>query len=240
MGKLKPTYFFVLCFTICCFLTTGFNGEVRASPVVVPLGLAPGDSYRLAFVTSDERDALSGDIADYNAFVTAAAMAVPELAALGTTWRAIGSTSDIHARDNTNTNPFVDGVGVPIYSLDGIDLIAANNSDLWDGVIVTAIRETENGVIENNTGIVWTGSWFDGTAFAAGLLGDADSVVGLSPFFHSAAWIASEVRTSSESYHLYAISDVLVAPATQVSVVPSVLLLASGFLALRLNQKARR
>jgi hypothetical protein len=40
-------------------------------PITLPSGLNPGDQYRLAFVTSSTRDALSTNIADYNNFVDA-------------------------------------------------------------------------------------------------------------------------------------------------------------------------
>lgn len=225
---------------ICCLAASGGYTGLRAAPVVVPAGLAPGDSYRLAFVTNGVRDALSNDIADYNAFVTLAANAVPELAALGTIWRAIGSTSGVDARDNTNTNPFVDGTGSPIYSLDGVDLIAADNQDLWDGIIVSAIRETENGVIENSTGIAWTGSWFDGTGFAGGLLGDPNAVIGFTPFFHSQAWVATEARPSSDEYHLYAISGVLIAPAVAIPELPTILIFTFGLIGLWCIRVKRR
>jgi len=57
---------------------------VQAAPVVIPPGLGPGDTYRLALVTSGVRDGNSSNIADYNAFASAAANSVTELAALGT------------------------------------------------------------------------------------------------------------------------------------------------------------
>lgn len=81
-------------------------------------------------MTSTTRDALSTNISDYNAFVTAAALSVPELAALSTAWHVIGATAAVDARDNTSTNPGVDGVGVPIYLLNGT-LLATDNNDCW-------------------------------------------------------------------------------------------------------------
>ncbi len=83
-----------------------------AVPITVPTDLSPGDKYRLAFVTSTGRDTTSANIVDYNNFVTAHAAGVPELAALGTTWTAIGSTVAVDARDNTGTNPTV-ATGLP-------------------------------------------------------------------------------------------------------------------------------
>ena len=57
----------------------------QAQPITIPSGLNPGDSYRLAFVTSTTRDATSSNSVDYDALVTAAASSVGELASLGTT-----------------------------------------------------------------------------------------------------------------------------------------------------------
>jgi hypothetical protein len=106
-----------------------FIASAQAAPIVTPVGLSAGDTYRLAFVTSTTRDGLSPDIADYNAFVTAAANSQAVLASLGTTWSAVASTNDLtDARDNTDTNPA--STGVAIYLLDGTSKIADNNADL--------------------------------------------------------------------------------------------------------------
>ena len=115
----------------------------QAQPITIPSGLNPGDSYRLAFVTSTTRDATSSNIVDYDALVTAAASSVGELASLGTTWHAIGSTTAVDARDHTNTNPGVE-VGVPIFLLNDT-LLVTDNADLWDGTIDTSLQIDETG-----------------------------------------------------------------------------------------------
>ena len=66
----------------CVVMMTAAN--VFAAIITQPTSLNPGDTYRLAFVTSTVRDATSTNIADYNTFVTLAANAVPALASLGT------------------------------------------------------------------------------------------------------------------------------------------------------------
>jgi hypothetical protein len=134
-----------------------------AAPTTLPSDLSPGDEYRLAFYTSTDHDATSGDIADYNLFVTSLANAVAELASLGTTWTLLGSTAAINARDNTSTNPAVDGAGVPIYLLNDTQL-ATDYSDLWDGTILTPLTVTEDGVVDDLR-TVWTGSGADGTGW---------------------------------------------------------------------------
>jgi hypothetical protein len=133
-----------------------------ALPITVPTSLSPGDQYRLAFVTSSERDASSTDIAVYNQFVTDVANSISELADLNTNWYVIGSTATVDARDNTNTNPDV-WVGVPIFLLNDTKLVD-NNADLWDGSLDRPLNIEETGLAGG--GGVWTGSDYDGTAYS--------------------------------------------------------------------------
>ena len=162
-------------FSLSLLFAIAVNTTVVAAPITVPTGLNPGDQYRLAFVTSGTRDALSSDIADYNAFVQSHADAVPELLSLGVTWKAIGSTMFIDARDNTGTNPFV-STGVPIFRTDDV-MVATSNADFWDGNLIAPISATEDGATVND--LVWTGSDFDGVE-AAFSLGVGSSTQGLS------------------------------------------------------------
>jgi hypothetical protein len=177
-----------------------------AAPITVPTDLHPGDQYCLAFVTSTARDALSANIGDYNAFVTSITNTVPELVALGTSWKAIGSTATVDARDNTGTNPA--NVGVPIYRLDDMR-IADNNADLWDATLAEPIDTSEFGETLNPT-VVWTGSNWDGLSFQAWALGGTS---GLSEFGMSSTlyqgWVNSGVNLSSQEASFYAMSDVL-------------------------------
>ena len=54
----------------------GLPSSAAATLVTQPPGLLAGDKYRLIFVTSGRRDALSTSIGDYNSFVSSAAAAV--------------------------------------------------------------------------------------------------------------------------------------------------------------------
>ena len=179
--------------------------ESLAVPITVPTGLNPGDQYRLAFVTSTTRDATSSNIADYNAFVTAVANAVPELLALGTTWTAIGSTPTVDARDNTNTNPFV-AVGFAIYLLNDT-LLANDNADLWDLSIANPLEIDEGGNTTPNLS-AWTGTFLDGTAAAGGELGTPGPIVG---FTHTddADWILAAQADWTAVRAFYALSDTI-------------------------------
>ncbi len=219
-------------FRILSFLVSGWLGLLAAAPAVavpvtVPTGLSPGDQYRLAFVTSTTRDAISSAIGDYNAFVASVANGVPELVALGTTWTAIASTATTDARDNTQTNPNT-GIGVPIYHL-GDALIASDNADLWDQVIDAPLDCDEQGNCGGG-GFVWTGtSSLTGELFPGAGLGDAEPLAG--HFGFQVGWVDSLFSPAATAYHVYAISSVLTVvpePGTAGLLGMCLLLMGSG------------
>ncbi|MCX6880120.1 MAG: hypothetical protein NTW21_40895 [Verrucomicrobia bacterium] len=213
--------------------TKTYTVTVLNVPITVPRGLAPGDQYRLVFVTSTTTHSGGADqagltppgfttIAQYNDFATAAATAAPELSALSaTTWKAIVSSSNpaTDARDNTATSP--SSTSVPIYNLGGVR-VADGNSDLWDGSIQNPVTWTELGGLPPVSPFdgklrVWTGTNMNGTsAGGQGLIwqdggyisnGLASSVDG--------AWVwgnyANEIHSNLQP--IYAISGILEVPA---------------------------
>ena len=96
---------------------TGPHGIVCPTGTNSKTGLpwAAGDQYRLVFVTSTTYDAISANIADYNAFVNAAADSSTLPGVPDVTWFVIGSTATVSFKDNTGT---ATGPGVPIFLLD--------------------------------------------------------------------------------------------------------------------------
>ena len=108
---------------------SALTNEVLASWGLTPTGLAVGDKFRLLFLSSTKRDALSSDIADYNTFVQdRAAAGHADIQAYSGGFGAIGCTAAVDARDNTSTT----GTGVPIYWLDGTK-VADDYADFYDG-----------------------------------------------------------------------------------------------------------
>jgi hypothetical protein len=202
-----------------CAAVAGAPLAASAAPITVPTGLNPGDTYRLAFLTSKLRDATSTNIADYNAFVTGVANAVPELATLGTTWKVIGSTALVDARENTGTSPLIGGA--PIYRLDGAQ-IAASNADLWDGSINVPIIVSENGGHINRE-FVATGMYEWGAGYPGLELGTANPVLGRLGTTNY-TWAVALVGDSTAPVNFYAISGVL----TVVPEPSSLLLVCSG------------
>lgn len=174
----------------------------QSCPIVVPTGIEAGEQYRLAFLTSGTMLGESTDIADYNAFVSAAANAVPELAALETQWFAIASTAAVDARSNTGTTPPGD---VPIYLLNDT-MIATSYNDLWDWSIAIPLDYTELCEAATGSNHVWTGTHVFGTVDNP--LGSSTPTTG-SRAMTGQQWIRNGGSAANQPYALYAISDVL-------------------------------
>jgi hypothetical protein len=198
---------------------------VQASVHTVPTSLNAGDQYRLIFVTGSTRTPTTEAIDIYDDFVTAAADAVPELLALATDWKVVGSTRFVNARVHTGTDPTPAGpTGVPIFLLNDTQL-ATDYDDLWDGSLARDLNIDENGNEHNSR--VWTGSFESGVGFPGRELGAANfQVFGNSTPTNGSTtpggangWMYDELAHASNSYSFYAISDILTVPGTS-GVVP--------------------
>ncbi len=174
---------------------------------------AEGDQYRLVFVTSDRTNATSVFIDDYNAFVQSVAEGSAAFPSLGdVTWKVIGSTAVVDARDNTETNPGEDGTGVAIFKLNSIK-IADSYSDLWDGSIDSGLNLTEeNANSTSHDGAwgqyhgLWTGTGIDGTALSQ--LGSASPRVALAGQT-AAYWLNRGTSGNTQLAYFYAMSELL-------------------------------
>ncbi len=228
----------------CCLAATA---PLQAVPITIPTGLAPGEDYRLAFVTSTARDATSSVIADYNTFVNNLAQGVTELAALGTTWMAIASTAAVDARANTATDPGPDAAptGVPIYLLNNTKLVD-NYDDLWDGTIDLSLNVTEQGtlaLLPPPFPVVWTGTTGAGLGFAGFTLGDAGPMTGLLGTTNP-GWVQFFQFPGQEPHPFYGLSGDLTVPTAPAAIPEpgTFMLLASGMggLLLLAWQRTRR
>ena len=125
---------------------------------LIPDGFGPGEQFRLLFVTSEDRDASSSSIADYDAFVREqAAQGHASIRSHSSKFRVVGSTEGFGARGHTSTTD----VGVPIYYLNG-EKIADNYNDFYDGSWDSVEPRNENGDVLTFV-VVWTGTQSDGT-----------------------------------------------------------------------------
>ncbi len=183
---------------------------------------AEGDTYRLVFLTSQTTVATSADITSYNAFVQGVAAASTTFPDLGNgTWKIVGSTTAIDARDNTGTNPG-SGTGVAVILMDGTTVIANNNTDLWNG-INSPVTLNENGVPDSDdrafTGTLGNGTKVTGTgdqplgSFGTGLgnIRTGNSAVG------GTGWMTNFNNPHTTPNKVFAMSEPLTVQSTVVS-----------------------
>lgn len=189
--------------TLACLWSVG-SSQVYADPILVPPGLSPGDTYQLAFVTSQRRDAIFTDINVYNSFVQGVADAAGIGATRGWTWKAIGSTAAVAARDNSVVTD-------PVYNLAG-QKVADGYTDIWDSTLDAAIAYDEFGALPapGYPQLIWTGSKPDGTPYFP--LGNTlyDSVTRGDCTHTGGWWIREQYRdTRRTQMSLYALSGPL-------------------------------
>lgn len=208
-------HFSFLCRT--CLIAIALISASAHAALVTPAGLNTGDKYHVMFVSSTARDALSANIADYDAHVQSAADAAGIGSGIGISWRAVGSTPSISAYDHLSPL-FSDLNNVPIYNQHG-DLLATGFADLWDGALVAtnSVLYDENN-IETIT-LVWTGTFSNGAGYTNFTLGSANnfSIYGNSNNYNT--WETNASGNANQSFSIYGLSqeltaDVVPLPAT--------------------------
>ena len=124
-----------------------------------PSSIGAGESFRLLFISSTTRNATALDTSDYDNHVrNRVAAGHTAIRPYSATFRALYSTTAVHARDHAMTT----GTGVPIYWLGGAR-VADNYPDFHDGSWNSAAGRNQNGA--SQTGTAYTGSRDNGTAF---------------------------------------------------------------------------
>ncbi len=202
-------------------------GAARAG-IMTPAGLSPGDKFRVAFVSSEKRDALSSNIADYDQFITGLAVAAGLDTYFGSpvTWQVLGSTNSVSAISRVPlTSP-------PLYDVYGLK-VADSGADLWDGTIDSAIFYDERGFAVLDE-VVYTGTRPDGSASEFPLGGGPVPITAYGqafPVITNDFWIAAGFDLSARPAHLYGVSSVLTVPSAAAVPVPAGLTLVLAGLA---------
>ena len=188
---------------------------VPADWALKPADIGAGEQFRLIFVSSTGRDALSTDIADYNTFVsTRAAAGVTAIQTYADDFTALVSTESVNARTNTLTR--ATDTDVPIYwvksgSVDAGDRATDDYADLYDGTWKTgALGRNESGGSVNFTSTsFWTGTNTDGTTHATQFMGATGSGARVIRWrVQSSSIVTSNSPPTSSSYRIAALSPV--------------------------------
>ena len=193
------------------------DNEIRVTSSLVPDGAVIGDEFRLLFVTSGRRVATQTDIAVYDGFVqSAAAAGHDDIQSYSGQFRALGSTEDVDARDNTGTTFTSSDKGVPIYWLNGPQA-ADHYQDFydgsWDNRDPGRNEDGDDVDFDQSQGkLVWTGTKADGTA-SINPLGGANANYGDPARGAGNELLYGGTTTGTTSYRMYGLSFVLhVAP----------------------------
>jgi hypothetical protein len=174
--------------------------------LVVPVGLNPGDTYHVIFVSSTVRDATSSNITDYDAHVQAAADVAGIGTSIGVNWLALASTESISAKDHL-APAFTDPTA-PIYNQNG-DLISATFLGLWDGALDAPVLFDEHQMELVNE--VWTGTNHLGNGVSPielGAVGSVNAMYGNSSLI-TTSWVEFSNNLRVANVSLYGVSGVL-------------------------------
>ena len=183
---------------------------------LTPDGLVQGDKFRLMFLTYTGHSAANTDIDNYNTYVQSQAEATnahDDIKAYKNSFRVVGSTAAVDARDNTGTT----GTGVPIYWMNG-NKVADDYPDFYDGSWDSEMASGRAGIPSSAQVPVWTGSQDDGTeALTSGnsrALGESQVRYGRlngtgNPLNTTAN---SDPTLAGLSLHYYALSGIFIAP----------------------------
>jgi hypothetical protein len=130
------------------------TGTASATLIESIAALEEGARYRVLFTTSESTLATSTEIDYYNSFASNAAGSGSVTGGLGLTWKALASTRDMNARDNTGIFKY-DSSLVTMFNMLG-QIVASSGAELWSGNLDYPIGYSELGVTLYNR--AWTGS----------------------------------------------------------------------------------
>ena len=155
---------------------------VPADWALKPADIGAGEQFRLIFVSSTGRDALSTDIADYNTFVsTRAAAGVTAIQTYADDFTALVSTESVNARANTLTR--ATDTDVPIYWVRSGNVVAGDRAtddyvDFYDTSWKTGASgyDESGGTVSIDGDRFWTGTDRDGTTHATQFMGASGNV----------------------------------------------------------------
>ena len=194
---------------------------------LTPSGLIGADRFRLMFITYAGFDSSETDISKYNEYVQSQAKATnahTDIKPYHSTFRVLGSTADMDARDNTSTTSS-DPSSV-IYWLNGTK-VADNYADLYDDLWDDEAHPRNRHGNTVSPGVVWTGSMIDGTeggtqTQGSGALGRPFVVAGQLNGTGGPLDYGTALHNSSSAWPYYALSNIFVAPNTPATGQPTI------------------
>ena len=198
------------------------SAATLTADVIPPIGLAPGSSYQLIFVTAGVRDAVITDIDSYNIFVSdEATLGIPFGLPAEAIWHAVASTDF----DNANQNA-PSGV-LPVYNTAG-QQVTGPGVGIYAGALdnLVAYDQYGNFSVDAQNSNVWTGSDSQGFGIVGATLASDTLQTEVGQFALDGTWLQLQAQPQFGEITfvkpLYALSEVLTVPVPE----PSALTLA--------------
>ena len=161
---------------------TLFSTGHHAGSITTPTGLAPGNTFRIVFVTDGTTSTPSTNISTYNNFVAAQAN--------NETYERLDNNVECH-REHVHSGAAINNIGtynVPVYLANGT-LVSRSDGYGNGGLFTGKSESTINTDLAGGAlvGLVWTGSNSAGNITTGFALGDPDTTVGMTESFKGAA-----------------------------------------------------
>ena len=183
-------------------------GDWALNPYRTDADQGAGRTFRLLFLTSGTRNAVSSDIADYNSFVqTQANGGHTDIQPFSGQFTALASTAAVDARDNTATTQDVGYNGVPIHWLNG-EKAADDYGDFYDGNWDSNAFRFQDGTA-GTSALVWTGSTSEGVASADYPLGEDSNVMVGQAHTQGQELAVGSPSDRNGTYGIYALSPLI-------------------------------
>jgi hypothetical protein len=196
---------------VAAFAAVAFSGtQLMATPTQLTAmwaqisNVPAGTPYQIIFATAGTVSATDANIADYNIFVQAQAQlnTGPPDQLPATTWDAVVSTQG--GPDAATNAPSPSG-STPdwVINTEG-DIVS--KTGLYHENLNAAIESDQYGLTAA-TDSVWTGSFYDGTAFAGYELGDSpEAVIGQKTSAVLDYWVTENMEPVTDHLSVYALS----------------------------------
>lgn len=220
-------------------IVLSMSASSRATDILPPAGLNPGDTFRFIIVSSTTVAAYNSSSASYYDSFIATDTTGYTYGGQSISWKALVSTSSVAAKDNIggfNTS-------VPVYLVTGTKVannMGTTSNGLWSSSLLAAVSRDIAGTNVGSTNVV-TGTKADGTSeTSGGVLGGVAPYYGKSDLTN-ASWLHLSYSTAGfgSPFRIYGVSNELTVAAVPEPSTWALCAIATGVLGVASYRRKR-